>query len=193
METKLYKLSSLKPNLDNPRFNLDKSDPRYKELVSSLKRFGYVSPIIVNKVTGNVISGHQRIKALKELKVTEVEVIEISVPKDKEIGLVIGLNSIKGDWEIQKLQQLISTLKEQKVDFAGSGFSKVELKVLLNQANETKQLKKLLSNGTRTNLAIKWSCNIGACSFKISDELYKGLMDLVDKQVDLNKVIELGI
>ncbi len=194
LQTKVYKLEQLKLNKDNPRVDLSKHDPIFKELVQSIKKFGYVVPIIVNKTTGNVVAGHLRIKALKELKIKEVEVIEIEIPKEKEAGLVIALNSIKGDWDINKLQDLVANLDAKRVNFVGTGFNPVELRVLLNQAADMKQLKKLLNDGTKTNLEIKWSCSIGACSFKISDALYKAIMDLIDKKkIDPNKIIEAGL
>lgn len=187
---KKVKISELKPNPDNPRINLDKNSFMYQELVESIKRFGYVNPIIVNKRTKRVISGHLRLEVLKNLKVKEVEVIEVDIPKNKEHGLVIGLNSIKGDWDINKLQSLVHKLINSKVEFKGSGLTDGEIKVLLNQVGEEHKIKQVLQQNN--NITIKWSCNIGACSFKISNELFNRCMDLIEQGVSIQTILEEG-
>ena len=50
----------------NPRKDLKPEDIEYKKIKRSIKEFGYVDPIIVNKDM-TVIGGNQRLKVFKEL------------------------------------------------------------------------------------------------------------------------------
>lgn len=191
LKLKKVKISQLKPNPNNPRIKLNKNDFMYQELAESIKKFGYVNPIVINKRTKQILNGHLRLEVLKELKVDEIEIIEVDIPKSKENGLVIGLNSIKGDWDVTKLQNLVHFLANSKVDFRGSGLTDGEVKVLLSQVGEEQKIKRILQQNN-DNVKIKWSCNIGACSFKISDELFKRCMDLIEKGVSIETILEEG-
>lgn len=69
--TKL-KIGDLKIATYNPRKELNEKDKEYQKIKNSILEFGYVAPIIVNKDM-TVISGHQRIKVLKDLSYEEIE------------------------------------------------------------------------------------------------------------------------
>lgn len=56
----------------NPRKDLKPGDPEYDKLKRSMEQFGYVEPVIWNKTTGQVVGGHQRLKVLMDMGVTEV-------------------------------------------------------------------------------------------------------------------------
>ena len=75
------KVSELTPAPYNPR-KISKKD--FEALKNSLEEFGYVEPIIWNENTRHVVGGHQRLKALQELGVKEIECIVIDVPEDKK-------------------------------------------------------------------------------------------------------------
>ena len=57
-------VSKLNPSTYNPRKDLKPGDPEYDKLATSMEAFGYIDPIVWNERTGNVISGHQRLKIL---------------------------------------------------------------------------------------------------------------------------------
>ena len=54
----------------------------------SIEEFGFLEPLVVNKRTGNIISGHQRIKVLKEKGVTEIEVVVVDFSIEKKRQLI---------------------------------------------------------------------------------------------------------
>ena len=80
--TKL-KIGDLKIATYNPRKELNEKDKEYQKIKNSILEFGYVAPIIVNKDM-TVISGHQRIKVLKDLSYEEIECIVVDFDKNKE-------------------------------------------------------------------------------------------------------------
>lgn len=61
MEVKIMKIADIIPAEYNPRVKLTETDFEYKALKSSIDEFGLVVPLIVNKRTGNLVSGHQRL------------------------------------------------------------------------------------------------------------------------------------
>lgn len=66
IKTEVRQLKDLIPADYNPRKDLQPKDQEYKNIVNSLREFGYVDPIIVNK-DGTIIGGHQRAKVLQTL------------------------------------------------------------------------------------------------------------------------------
>ena len=73
METKVMRLSEIKPAEYNPRVKLSEKDFEYKALRESITQFGLVVPLIVNERTGNLVGGHQRLSVLLEQGVEETE------------------------------------------------------------------------------------------------------------------------
>ena len=91
----------------NPRKDLKPGDPEYEKLKRSIEQFGYVEPVIWNKATGRVVGGHQRLKVLIDTGIAEVECVVVELDEEKEKALNIALNKISGDWDKDKLAQLI--------------------------------------------------------------------------------------
>lgn len=95
-ETKMMKIADLRPANYNPRAI---SPAALSGLQASLKRFGLVQPIVVNKRTGNVVGGHQRIKALADLGETEADMVVVDLSEIEEKALNITLNNPVSDAE----------------------------------------------------------------------------------------------
>lgn len=53
------KISELKLPEYNPRIDIesDKESKFYKDLYNSIKRYGYIEPIVWNKQSGNIVGG----------------------------------------------------------------------------------------------------------------------------------------
>ena len=127
---KRWKLADLKPAEYNPRIDLTPEDKDYQDIVNSIGHFSYVDPIIVNK-DGTVIGGHQRLKVLKAMGYTEADVVEVDLNKNDEKALNIALNKISGDWEPEKLQNVLKELDLGDFDITLTGFSRQEFEELV--------------------------------------------------------------
>jgi ParB-like chromosome segregation protein Spo0J len=90
MKTTDLKISKLKLAEYNPRMISEKDLARLKK---SLEKFGFIQPVVINK-DFTVISGHQRIKAWKELGHDDVPTIQLSVSKNEEKALNLAMNMI---------------------------------------------------------------------------------------------------
>lgn len=111
----------------NPRKDLKPGDPEYEKLKRSIEQFGYVEPVIWNQQTGCVVGGHQRLKVLIDMGITEVDVVVVDMGADKEKALNIALNKISGEWDTEKLTLVIADLQGADFDVSLTGFDPEEL------------------------------------------------------------------
>lgn len=111
----------------NPRKDLKPGDAEYEKLKRSIEQFGYVEPVIWNQTTGRVVGGHQRLKVLMDMGLSEVDCVVVEMDEDKEKALNIALNKISGDWDKDKLALLIADLQGADFDVSLTGFEPVEI------------------------------------------------------------------
>ena len=105
-------------------------DPEYEKLKRSIEQFGYVEPVIWNEKTGRVVGGHQRLKVLTDMGITEVDVVVVDMDTEKEKALNIALNKISGEWDTEKLALVIADLQGTDFDVSLTGFDPEELEDL---------------------------------------------------------------
>ena len=110
--------------LISPEYNPRQiTDDEMEKLKNSINEFGYVVPIIVNKHNNHIVGGNQRCLALKQLGYTMIDVIYIDEPDiNKEKALNIRLNNLSGEWDTNKLQNILDDLKLQEFDVSLTGF-----------------------------------------------------------------------
>ena len=115
-------LGGLNPAPYNPR---KWSEEAVKQLTESIRKFGFVDPIIVNGAPNRkniVIGGHFRLKIAKDLGYKEVPVVYVNIPDvEKEKELNIRLNKNTGDWDWNLLTDFDETF------LSNVGFSSEEL------------------------------------------------------------------
>ncbi len=138
MKIEKIKIEKLKPAEYNPRKDLKQEDEEYQKIKKSITEFGYVAPVIVNS-NMTVIGGHQRLKILKELGYTDVECVIVDLDPNKEKALNIALNKISGDWDNDKLEELLSELKQTDIDMDVTGFSFDEVENILKETLDSKE------------------------------------------------------
>ncbi len=134
MQIEKLKTDRLIPADYNPRKDLKPGDPEYEKLKRSIEQFGYVEPVIWNKTTGQVVGGHQRLKVLLDMGITEVDCVVIEMDEEKEKALNIALNKISGDWDKDKLALLIADLQGADFDVSLTGFEPAELDALFKDS-----------------------------------------------------------
>lgn len=123
----------------NPRVDLQPGDAEFEKLKRSIKHFGYIDPIIVNKRNMVVVGGHQRLKVLKELGYTDIEVVYVDLNGTEEKALNIALNKISGDWDAEKLEDLLRDISlDTDFDIELTGFDLPEVDTLFSGALDNK-------------------------------------------------------
>lgn len=113
----------------NPRIALEPGMPEYEKLKKSIEDFGNVEPIVWNKRTGNVVGGHQRLTVLKGLGYETVPCSVVDLDETEEKLLNVALNKIKGQWDYDKLEDILRNFDYEVA--TASGFSAEEIAVIL--------------------------------------------------------------
>jgi hypothetical protein len=112
VEYKILKLSKLNPAKYNPRFM---TEAELYELECSIEIGGMLEPLVVNKDM-TVIGGHQRLKVLQsKFDIDETMCTVVNVDKRTEKKLNLALNKITGNWDEEKLIDLIYELKDDRL------------------------------------------------------------------------------
>lgn len=90
-------IKKIKPAKYNPR-RIDEAS--FEGLCHSIRKFGMPQPLVVNKQTGNLVAGHQRLKAAEAIGWTEVPVVYVDLTLDQEKALNVTLNNkaISGEY-----------------------------------------------------------------------------------------------
>ncbi|MCB0363418.1 MAG: DNA modification methylase, partial [Bdellovibrionales bacterium] len=128
MKTTEAKICDLKVAEYNPR---KISDKEIGNLKRSLKKYGLIQPIVINK-DKTVISGHQRIRAWREMGNDTVPVIQLDITKNEEKALNLAMNKIGGEWDVEKLYGVMNDLRvTTELDF--TGFDEKEVSKILDQ------------------------------------------------------------
>ncbi|MHC5897357.1 ParB N-terminal domain-containing protein [Nostoc sp.] len=123
-------------NPKNPRWM---PESQMAALGESLLEFGLVEPLIVNTRNNQVVGGHQRIQAAKNTGFTSLKAVLVDLPYDQEMALNLSLNKIKGDWDYDKLAEILATFDEG--DLAATGFNAQETEAIVaNAINEAENL-----------------------------------------------------
>jgi DNA modification methylase len=131
---KMLPVEQLNPAKYNPRKNLQPGDAEYEKLLRSIEEFGYVEPIIWNERTGNIVGGHQRLKVLQQLGAQELQVVVVDLDPLREKVLNVGLNKISGEFDMEKLSDLLTDVHGQGFDATLTGFDQAEIDQLFQAA-----------------------------------------------------------
>jgi len=112
----------------NPR-KIDDHD--LAALRRSLKFFGTVEPIVVNGRSGHIVGGHQRVKAAEAEGIAELPVVYVDLDDPSEKQLNLALNRISGEFDMDKLQEVLADLQRTGADLELTGFTDTEIEDFL--------------------------------------------------------------
>lgn len=132
------KVTELFPADYNLRKDLKHGDAEYEKLKRSIGQFGYVELVIWNATTGCVVGGHQRLKFLQDMGMTEVYCVIAELDIENEKALNIALNKISEECDNDKLAILIADLQGADFDVSFTGFEPAELDDLFKDSTKDK-------------------------------------------------------
>lgn len=104
------------------------------KLRKDLRDIGLLTPIVVNRRTMSIVSGHQRIEAMDTILKTddyELTVAMVDLDNDQEVKANILMNnqSVMGEWDTNKLAEIKLSIPE--IDFVVDlGFEKADLDIM---------------------------------------------------------------
>ena len=132
-KTQKFNIADLNPAKYNPRKQLQPGDPEFEALCRSIETFGCVSYVVVNVRDGAnvIVSGHQRISAMRYLGYEEAECVVVDLDEPQEMALNVAMNKISGEWDMEKLKALLKDIDLSGLDMTLTGFDEEELKGLI--------------------------------------------------------------
>ncbi len=131
MQIEKIPVDKINPAKYNPRQDLKPGDPEYEKLKRSITEYGYVEPIIWNKRTGNIVSGHQRYKILAGQGYKKIDCVVVDLDDSKEKALNVTMNKVSGTWDEPLLIELLKDLETSDIDISLTGFDMDEVEALL--------------------------------------------------------------
>ena len=137
-EMKLVPITKLIPYVNNARTH---SPSQINKLRSSLREFGFINPIIIDRDYG-VIAGHGRILAAKEEGITEVPcVFADHLTEAQKKAYIIADNRMAMDagWDEELLRVEIEALQAENFDPLLTGFDEKELSKLFDDGLDAKE------------------------------------------------------
>ena len=131
-EMKLVPIDRLVPYINNARTH---SPEQINKLRSSLREFGFINPVIIDRDYG-VIAGHGRILAAKEEGITEVPCVFADyLTEAQKKAYIIADNRMAMDagWDEDLLRVEIEALQAEAFDVSLTGFDQNEIDDLLKE------------------------------------------------------------
>ena len=109
MKTEMVDLQKINPAKYNPR---EITSHAFSGLCESVKKFGLQQPLIVNKRTGVLVSGHQRLKVADHLGLKKVPVVyvDLSDVEEKAMNITMNNKSIEGNFT-EGIRDLLAEIK----------------------------------------------------------------------------------
>ena len=134
-EMKLVPVSKLVPYVNNARTH---SPEQIMKLRSSLREFGFINPVIIDRDYG-VIAGHGRIIAAKEEGITEVPCVfadHLSEAQKKAYIIADNRMAMDAGWDEELLRVEIESLQAADFDALLTGFDEKELADLFSDGDK---------------------------------------------------------
>jgi DNA modification methylase len=127
----LWPISRLIPRVTNPRTH---TPEQIAQIAASIREWGWTNPLLVG-ADNDVLAGHARLLAARQLGMTEVPVIKLGhLTEAQRRALVIADNQLAisgASWDEETLRLELAALQEGSFDLSLVGFDDDELANLL--------------------------------------------------------------
>jgi DNA modification methylase len=128
-------VGSLRPYPNNARRH---SRKQVRQIAESIKRFGFTNPVLVGD-QGEIIAGHGRVMAAKELGLATVPTVRLShLSAEERRAYVLADNklALNAGWDTEVLSIELQALIDLDFDVTLTGFSLAEVDLALDQARD---------------------------------------------------------
>ena len=124
---------ALKPSPRNARTH---SNKQVRQIAASIRAFGFVAPVLIDE-DGNIIAGHGRVAAAKELVLESIpcrRVGHLSPAQKRAYALADNKIALNAGWDEQLLAEELDELTSLSLDFdiETTGFSIPEIDLLVD-------------------------------------------------------------
>ena len=181
-EMKMINILKLIPYANNARTH---SDEQVMKLRSSLREFGFVNPVLIDK-ENNIIAGHGRIMAAKAEGISEVPCVMVEhLTEAQKKAYILADNRLAEDagWDMELVDLELDALREMDFDISLTGFELSDLEDDSVNVNEF---------GTDFQLASGDKPPFQQITFTLADEQAETIKNAISeiKKTDTFKYIE---
>ena len=137
-EMQLVAIDKLIPYINNARTH---SPEQINKLRASLREFGFVNPVIIDR-DFNILCGHGRVLAAKEEKYSDVPCVfvdEMTEAQKKAYILADNRMALDAGWDTELLKLEIEALQGEAFDISLTGFDEKELSDLFDNNKDAKE------------------------------------------------------
>lgn len=179
LKIKKVKIKDLKPYKRNAKIH---SDYQIGLLKKSIEEFGFINPILIDE-NYNVLAGHGRIEAAKQLNIKDLPAITIEgMTEDEKRAYIIADNRLSelAEWDNRIIAQELKFLQEADFDTSMTGFSAEDIDFSFLDENPDEDE----AEGPEVSIGVtggqKCECPRCKCLF-IRDEILKHGNEYVEK------------
>ena len=129
-------ITALRPYSGNARTH---SKKQVRQIADSISRFGFTNPVLISD-DGEIIAGHGRVMAAKELGLSAVPTLRLShLTADERRAYVLADNklALNAGWDSEILAIELQALSDIEFDLGLTGFSLAEIDLTLDHARES--------------------------------------------------------
>lgn len=137
-EMKIIPIDELIPYVNNARTH---SPEQINKLRASLREFGFINPVIIDK-DKNIIAGHGRVMAAREEGIKEVPCVLVDYlteAQKKAYILADNRMALDAGWDEEMLRVEIESLQGADFDVSLTGFSDDEIAHIFDEETEAKE------------------------------------------------------
>lgn len=191
-ELQLVPLEKLIPYINNARTH---SPEQIKKLRSSLREFGFINPVIIDRDYG-VIAGHGRILAAKEENMKEVPCVfadHLNEAQKKAYIIADNRMAMDAGWDEELLRIEIESLQAESFNIGLTGFDEKEITDLFSDRMEAEieeddfDLTKVLEKAAFVERGDIWK--VGRHTLMCGDATSKEDVDLLMGEKKANLIL----
>ena len=126
MKIRYVNPDDLVQKFDNPRIM---KEGGLQKLIQSIERFGWTTPVLVQRGTMGIIAGHQRVKAAKAQGIDKIPVLELDLNDIQAQLYSIADNRLadEAEWDADLLVSNLKELEALGYDLLATGLTEKEI------------------------------------------------------------------
>lgn len=137
LKIEIVDIQQIRPYTNNAK---EHSEKQIAQIAESIRQFGFNNPVLIDEV-GEIIAGHGRYLAAKQLNMENIPTITLSHLNDEQKRLYrIADNKLTelGKWDISLLQMEFKELENLNLDLEITGFETEEIdNFIINKSGPT--------------------------------------------------------
>ena len=132
-------------------YNPRKISPQQKAMLKrSVKKYGVIGGITVNKRTMTIVGGNQKIAILDEMLgypdndyTLLAEAVDVDLKQEKEMNLMLNSDNARGEWDEEKVRDMLPDISWQDAGLTEEDLSLFGMDALVRTDEEDKLGKEL--------------------------------------------------